>query len=123
MTKRHYYALYDTFLGLNARELGHGFANRKDVVAFDSKQKRDEFLEGTKDLSARAVSRKVAESYAFRDDELWRDGSREEKAVRTRDDRYISIADTFLVPIGCGRFLKQWEKRDYADIQGYKKAA
>jgi hypothetical protein len=65
MTKKqkYFYAMYDSFLGLNPRSYGKGFANAKTAAAFRSKADRDEFLETTKDLTARAITR--AEAMAF----------------------------------------------------------
>lgn len=51
-----YYALSDSFTGHNPKEHTHGFANTKEVIAFDTKKARDEWVEDTRLLSACALS-------------------------------------------------------------------
>ena len=61
------YAIIDT----TARKSNpsHGFANTKKAIAFSSKEKREAFLDARKDwdLSARAITRKLAMKMLIRD--------------------------------------------------------
>ena len=57
---RHYYALSDSFTGPNPTEPSSGFANRGEVIAFDSLSKRTAWLAATKLLKARAINRPEA---------------------------------------------------------------
>jgi hypothetical protein len=69
MRKRHYYAIIDSFQE-GKSGFGYGFANTKTAVAFRTKQARDEYLDATMDLSARACTRQEALRYVepIRDD-------------------------------------------------------
>ena len=55
-----YYALSDSFTGDNPQEAAHGFANTKEVIAFRTKKERDEWLENTNLLTAKALTRNEA---------------------------------------------------------------
>lgn len=61
---RHYYAMTDSFTGDDPQEYDHGFANTKEPLAFTSHADRDEWLETTKLLTARALTRREAIRYA-----------------------------------------------------------
>ncbi len=63
-----FYALSDSFTGDNPREITHGFANRKVVIAFNSKTERDQWLDGTRLQTARPLA--YAEALARTD---WQD--------------------------------------------------
>jgi hypothetical protein len=69
MRKRHYYAIIDSFQE-GKSGFGYGFVNTKMAVAFESRQARDEYLDATMDLSARACTRQEALRYVepIRDD-------------------------------------------------------
>ena len=54
---KYFYALSDSFTGDNPPEPASGFANTKEVIAFTSKAKRDVWLESTKLLTAKPLSR------------------------------------------------------------------
>lgn len=63
MTQKYYfYAMSDTFSGDYPREFTHGFANCKVAVAFESRKERETWLNATKLLTAKAISRKEAEN-------------------------------------------------------------
>jgi hypothetical protein len=64
---RNYYVLADSFLlARNKKEYSYGFCNAKQAYAFESKAARQRFLDDTYDLSARAITRKEAERFAWR---------------------------------------------------------
>ena len=55
-----FYALSDKFTGHNPENTTSGFANTKCVIAFNTKKERDEWLEDTRLLTARALTRDEA---------------------------------------------------------------
>lgn len=55
-----FYALSDRFTGDLPREATSGFANTKEVVAFRSKKERNEWVEETNLMTARALTRAEA---------------------------------------------------------------
>jgi hypothetical protein len=55
-----YYALSDSFTGSDPKEHTGGFANTKMVIAFESRAKRDSWVEETKLLTASPLSRSDA---------------------------------------------------------------
>lgn len=55
-----YYALTDRSTGDNPKEHTHGFANTKEVLAFHTKAERDNWVENTKLLTAKKLSRSEA---------------------------------------------------------------
>ena len=57
---RHYYALSDSYTGPNPTEPSSGFANRGEVIAFDSLGARTAWLAATQLLKARAITRPEA---------------------------------------------------------------
>ena len=57
---RHFYALSDSFTGDNPADYTHGFANTKEPIAFTTKTARDRWLESTKLLTAKAITRAEA---------------------------------------------------------------
>ena len=57
---RHFYAMSDTFTGDNPNEYTSGFANTKEPIAFTSRAARDRWLESTKLLTAKAITRAEA---------------------------------------------------------------
>ena len=59
-----YYALTDSFTGDNPSEHTAGFANTKEVLAFRTKADRDSWVETTKLLTAKKLSRYEALSEA-----------------------------------------------------------
>lgn len=59
-----YYALTDGATGDNPKEHTHGFANTKEVLAFRTKAERDSWVENTKLLTAKKLSRSEAMSIA-----------------------------------------------------------
>lgn len=63
-----FYALSDSFTGDNPREITHGFANRKIVIAFKTKAARDQWVDSTRLQTARPLTR--AEAMARAD---WQD--------------------------------------------------
>lgn len=63
-----FYALSDSFTGDNPREITHGFANRKVVIAFNGKAERAQWLDSTRLQTARPLS--YAEALARTD---WQD--------------------------------------------------
>lgn len=52
-----FYALSDSFTGDNPREITHGFANRKIVIAFKTKAARDQWVDSTRLQTARPLTR------------------------------------------------------------------
>jgi hypothetical protein len=60
MSKRFFYALVAEFTGVSAVEYQRGFANTKIAVAFRCKQDREDFLDMTRDLSAKTITRREA---------------------------------------------------------------
>ena len=55
-----FYALSDSFTGDNPSDYTSGFANSTEVICFQSKADRDEWVRSTKLLPARAIARKEA---------------------------------------------------------------
>ncbi len=53
----YFYALSDSFTGDNPHECSSGFANTKEVIAFTSKAERIDWLNSTKLLTAKPLSR------------------------------------------------------------------
>lgn len=49
---------------IGKKQFSHGFANMKRVIAFKTKEERDNFLFDTYDLSAAEISRKNANYHA-----------------------------------------------------------
>ena len=57
---RHFYALSDSFAGDNPADYTHGFANTKEPIAFTTKTARDRWLESSKLMTAKAITRAEA---------------------------------------------------------------
>ena len=57
---RYFYALSDSFTGDNPHECSSGFGNTKEVIAFTSEAERTEWLNSTKLLTAKPLSRTKA---------------------------------------------------------------
>lgn len=55
-----FYALSDSFTGEHPREYTSGFGNTKYVICFITKKAREKWLEETKLLTARALTRQEA---------------------------------------------------------------
>lgn len=55
-----FYALSDRFTGDLPREYTHGFANTKEVICFQTRAARDAWLQDTKLLTARPLTRDEA---------------------------------------------------------------
>lgn len=64
MGKKYYYALSDTFTGDYPNDFTTGFANTKIPIAFFSKNERDKWIESTRLLTAKPITRKEAEKIA-----------------------------------------------------------
>lgn len=60
---KYFYALSDGFTGDNPIDYCSGFANTKEVIAFTSCKNREDWLNSTKLLTAKKLSRKQAESF------------------------------------------------------------
>ena len=58
--KRHFYALSDSFTGDNPADYTHGFANTREPIAFTSRTARDRWIESTRLLTAKAITRAEA---------------------------------------------------------------
>ena len=59
-----YYALSDRFTKNNPDEYTHGFANTKIVICFKTKKERASWLDSTKLLTAKPLTRDEARAYA-----------------------------------------------------------
>ena len=57
---KHFYALSDSFTGDDPADYTHGFANTKEPIAFTSRAARDKWVESTRLLTARAITRAEA---------------------------------------------------------------
>ena len=57
---KYFYALSDSFTGNNPAEHTAGFANSKKVICFSSKKGRQSWLDNTRLLTAKAISRPEA---------------------------------------------------------------
>ena len=55
-----FYALSDSFTGDMPREYTHGFANTKEVIAFNTRKERNEWLEITNLATAEPLTRAEA---------------------------------------------------------------
>ena len=64
MSNKKYYALSDSFTGDMPVDYTDGFANRKEVIWFSTAKKRADWLESTKLLTARKITRQDAIAYA-----------------------------------------------------------
>lgn len=60
----YFYAMTDARTGDNPAEFTEGFANTKEVIAFDSKRARSHWLNTTKLLTARSLTRAEARKYS-----------------------------------------------------------
>jgi len=83
--EKYFYALSDSFTGDNPAKPTSGFANTSEVIAFTSKSERDEWVNDTQLLKAKALTRvdavKLAEWINPEHTNLCRDYERV-KAVR-----------------------------------------
>ena len=61
-----FYALTDNFVGSNPQEYTHGFANTKGALAFRTKAERTAWLNETRLLTAKAITRAEALKLAER---------------------------------------------------------
>jgi hypothetical protein len=55
-----FYAITDSFTGDNPKEYVSGFANTKTAIAFSSAAKRDQWLDSTRLMTAKKITRKEA---------------------------------------------------------------
>ena len=63
-TMRHFYALSDSSTGDNPTNYTQGSANTKEPIAFPSKTARDRWVEATRLLTAKAITRAEAIRWA-----------------------------------------------------------